>query len=73
MQAELEIELRRIAKENKLPEEVVAQIFNYQFKFLQTSIKEDNTKTVMLPRFGKFCLSEGKLKKINEHNAKKGL
>ena len=71
MQAELEIELRRIAKENNIPEEVVYHIFNYQFKFLQTSINKDNTKTVMLPKWGKFCLSEGKLKKIHEHNAKK--
>lgn len=70
MQVELEIELRKIAKDNELPEEVIQHIFNYQFKFLAESIKTDNTKTVMLPTIGKFCLSKNKLKWINEHNAK---
>jgi nucleoid DNA-binding protein len=68
MQIELEIEIRRIAKENDLPEEVVTHIFNSQWKFLQQSITKDNTKTVMLPKFAKFCLSKRKLKHILIHN-----
>lgn len=68
MQLELEIELRKIAKLNNISEEVINQIFSSQFKFLQKSITADSTKTVMLPKIGKFCLSKGKLKNILKHN-----
>lgn len=67
MQTELEVELRKVAKLNELPEEVIYYIFNYQFKFLAESTKADNTKTVMLPKIGKFSPSKNKLKWINEH------
>lgn len=70
MQTELEIELRKVAKINELPEEVIQYIFNYQFKFLAESIKTDSTKTVMLPKIGKFSPSKNKLKWINEHTTR---
>jgi hypothetical protein len=71
MQKELSTLIEKIAEENNLPVYVVEEIFNHQWKFTAASIKEDNTKTIMLPSFGKFTVSLRKLNWIRKHAKRK--
>jgi len=60
-----------------LPFEVIELITNSQFQFVSKTMKEmklsKEYKTILLPKFGKFAPSQGKIKKYENSRNNKSL
>lgn len=73
IQKEVQELIKQIAKKYNKPIYVIEEVFLSQWKFLKDKIsnsKDDmeDFKTIKLPEWGKYYLSESKLAHIRRHN-----
>jgi len=54
-----------LANKYNLAVKQVEEIVNSQFKFISSTIKKGEFKTIRLPYFGKFTVNKNRLKHIN--------
>jgi nucleoid DNA-binding protein len=57
-----------LAAKYNLPIKKVAEIINYQFKYVNKVIAEGKFKSVRLPYFGRFSVKPKRLKYIQDKN-----
>jgi nucleoid DNA-binding protein len=58
--------VHKLATKYNLPLEVVADIVNYQFKFVSKIMKEGDFEAIRLPYFGKFSVNPNRVKYITK-------
>ena len=58
--------VHKLATKYNLPLEVVADIVNYQFKFVSKIMKEGDFAAIRLPYFGKFSVNPNRVKYITK-------
>ena len=63
--------IRKLSYKYDIPIKIVADIINYQFKYVAKIIKEGNFETIRLPYFGKFIVNKNRIKHINNLKSKK--
>ena len=56
----------KLANKYDLPLEVVEDIVNHQFKFINKIMKKGKFESVRLPYFGKFSVKPGRVKHITK-------
>lgn len=65
IQKKVEEIIKAIAKKYNKPYHVVLEAYISQFKRLREEMKKKEFKTVKLPSWGKYIVSQGKLAKID--------
>lgn len=72
IQREVQEIFKKLAIKYNKPVQVIEEIFLSQWKFLKEKISKPEDiiefKTVKFPKWGKYYLSENKLKHIKRHN-----
>ena len=58
--------IQKLANKHNLPIKTVEEIVYYQFKFVAKTIREGKFESVRLPYLGKFHVTNGRLKYLNE-------
>jgi nucleoid DNA-binding protein len=58
--------IHKIANKYNLPLKKVAEIVDYQFKYISKIMKKGDFETIRLPYFGKFSVNKKRVEYINK-------